>query len=60
MNHASFTLFLFFAPIGCMHGLFILVMSLYYGFNVVSAVRVGIRVLIDNIVIIVMNLMIAL
>lgn len=36
LNHSSFTYFLFFAPIGCMHACWILVMSLYYGFNLVS------------------------
>lgn len=32
-NHANFTYFLFFAPIGCMHAFIMLVMSLYYGIN---------------------------
>ena len=36
MNHANFTYFLFFAPIGCMHAFYILAMSLYYGLNYVS------------------------
>ncbi|XP_067946949.1 palmitoyltransferase ZDHHC6-like isoform X2 [Watersipora subatra] len=32
-NHANFTYFLFFAPIGCIHAFYILARSLYYGLN---------------------------
>ncbi|KAF6032947.1 ZDHHC6 [Bugula neritina] len=41
MNHASFTYFLFFAPVGCIHAFYILAMSLYYGFNIRWYIQFG-------------------
>jgi hypothetical protein len=35
-NHANFTAFLFFAPCGCIHALFVMIPALYRAINRVS------------------------